>query len=165
MWVIQAAGPVSGPGLLYAFGALVCECCFSLLAVDLLPRLGPRRVSALASLLAAPMLGVVSAVVEGRGALAWPTGTEWLALGYLTLVVTALAFFLWYASIDLLGVDRAGLFAGVIPLSAVLLGPLLGTGHLTGPMLVGAVAVAAAVLHGVSAPAESAVRPGEPVAP
>ncbi|MCX5382356.1 DMT family transporter [Streptomyces sp. NBC_00083] len=155
--VIQAFGHGSLTGLLYALGALACECCFSLLAVGLLPALGPRRLSAFACLAAAPMLAVAAAVTEGAGALQQPTAAEWLALGYLTLVVTALAFFLWYAGIGLLGVDRAGLFAGVVPLTAVLLGPLLGTSHLAPTSVIGALVIGAAVLYGVSAP-----EPGRP---
>ncbi|WP_104818934.1 DMT family transporter [Kitasatospora sp. MMS16-BH015] len=149
--VIQTFGTGSPLSLLYAVGALACECCFSLLAVPLLPVLGPRRLSGLACLVAAPMLGLCAALVEGRAALRPPTGTQGLALAYLTLVVTALAFFLWYAGIGLLGVDRAGLFAGIIPLTAVLLGPLLGTGTLAPSALLGAVLVGGAVLYGVTA--------------
>ncbi|MER5865548.1 EamA family transporter [Kitasatospora sp. NPDC002040] len=150
--VIQAFGSGSATGLLYALGALACECCFSLLAVGLLPALGPRRLSGLACLAAAPMLGLAAAVTDGTDALRVPTLTEGLALAYLTLVVTALAFFLWYAGIGLLGVDRAGLFAGIIPLTAVLLGPVLGTGRLEPTAVLGSLMVGAAVLYGVSAP-------------
>ncbi|MFD9125803.1 DMT family transporter [Kitasatospora sp. NPDC059571] len=149
--VIQAFGGGSGAGLLWALGALACECCFSLLAVALLPVLGPRRLSGLACLAAAPLLGVAAAAAEGGAALRLPTAGEFLALAYLTLVVTALAFFLWYRGIGLLGVDRAGLFAGVVPLTAVLLGPVLGTGRLEPSALAGAVMVGAAVLYGVGA--------------
>jgi drug/metabolite transporter (DMT)-like permease len=168
--VVQLAGSGSIGGLLYALGALACECCFSLLAVSLLPSLGARRLSGLACLLAALMLGATAALVEGAHALRWPTPGEGLALGYLTLVVTALAFFLWYAGIGVLGVDRAGLFAGVVPLTAVLLGPLLGTGRLTTTSFLGALAIGAAVLYGVSAPTpqsagadRAAVQEGRPM--
>jgi drug/metabolite transporter (DMT)-like permease len=41
-------------GLLYAVGALACEACFSLLALPLLPRLGPLRVSAYTEAAAVP---------------------------------------------------------------------------------------------------------------
>ncbi|MET9361908.1 EamA family transporter [Streptomyces sp. NPDC006632] len=156
--VIQAFGHGSVTGLLYALGALACECCFSLLAVGLLPALGARRLSAFACLAAAPMLAVAAALTEGADALQRPTVAEWLALGYLTLVVTALAFFLWYAGIGLLGVDRAGLFAGIVPLTAVLLGPVLGTGRLAPTSVLGALVIGAAVLYGVSAPAPDRPR-------
>ncbi|MFC6598228.1 DMT family transporter [Kitasatospora paranensis] len=155
--VIQTFGAGSATGLLYALGALACECCFSLLAVGLLPALGPRRLSGLACLAAAPLLGLAAALTEGAAALRLPTRTEGLALVYLTLVVTALAFFLWYRGIGLLGVDRAGLFAGIVPLTAVLLGPVLGTGRLAPSALLGAAMVGAAVLYGVgSGPAARA---------
>ena len=46
-------------GLVYAVGALGCEACFSLLAVPLLPRLGPLRVSAYTEAAAVPLLLVI----------------------------------------------------------------------------------------------------------
>ncbi|MGW4651142.1 DMT family transporter [Kitasatospora sp. NPDC004289] len=160
-------------GLLYAAGALACECCFSLLAVPLLPVLGPRRLSALACLTAAPLLAAASALLEGGHALRLPTPTEALALSYLTVVVTALAFFLWYAGVARLGVDRAGLFAGLIPLAAALLGALLGTAPLTPPVLLGAALVGAAVAFGSATPRSATARdaragvkgPREPLRP
>ncbi|MFI5528158.1 DMT family transporter [Kitasatospora sp. NPDC051853] len=150
--LIQSHGSATPTGLLHAAGALACECCFSLIAVPLLPVLGPRRLSALACLTAVPLLAATSALLEGPRALRLPTPTEALALSYLTLVVTALAFFLWYAGVARLGVDRAGLFAGLIPIAAALLGALLGTAPLTPPVLLGAALVGAAVGYGVTTP-------------
>ncbi|MFE9423997.1 DMT family transporter [Kitasatospora sp. NPDC006697] len=167
VFVVQAFGGGSAAGLLWALGALACECCFSLLAVALLPALGPRRLAGLAALLAAPLLALAAAPAEGAGALRLPSATELLALGYLTLVVTALAFFLWYAAVERLGVDRAGLFAGLVPITAVLLGPLLGTGGLRPSAVLGALLVTAAVVYGVAAPtaATAPATPPPPAAP
>ncbi|GAA3021677.1 hypothetical protein GCM10020229_36110 [Kitasatospora albolonga] len=140
-------------GLLYTAGALACECCFSLLAVPLLPR--PRPAPPLRPRLpdrrSAPG-GHLRPPRRRPRPPHLPTPTEALALSYLTLVVTALAFFLWYAGVARLGVDRAGLFAGLVPLAAVLLGALLGTTQLTPPVLLGAALVGAAVALGVTPP-------------
>lgn len=163
--LIQFLDPGSVSGLLLAGGALVCECCFSLIAVPLLPSIGPRRLSAFACLAAAPMLASASACVEHGRALQVPTRTELLVFAYLALVVTAFAFFLWYRGIELLGVARAGLFAGVVPVVALLLGPVLGTGTISTSGAIGAGLVSVAVVYGVSAPRRNAGGPGTGSAP
>ncbi|GAA1248631.1 hypothetical protein GCM10009665_44380 [Kitasatospora nipponensis] len=156
--VARSAGSATPTGLLWAAGALGCECCFSLLAVELLALLGPLRLSALACLATALLTGAGALAVEGRAALRLPGGAELPALAYLALVVTSLAFVLWYSAVELLGVERTGLFVGLLPLGALLAGPLLGTAELTAPGVLGALLVAAAVVWGVTAPrAERAV--------
>ena len=45
--------------------------------------------------------------------------TEAVAFAYLAVVVTALAFVLWYEALDRLGSARAGLLAGLVPVSAL----------------------------------------------
>ncbi|MCQ0015687.1 hypothetical protein [Actinomadura madurae] len=59
-------GGGSARGLLLSLGALAGEVCFSLLAVPLLPRLGPLRVSAYSAALAAPMLLAAASSPTGR---------------------------------------------------------------------------------------------------
>ena len=49
-----------------------------------------------------------------------------LAAAHLAVVVTALAFVLWYTAVARLGADRAGLFTGVVPVTAAVGGVLLG---------------------------------------
>ncbi|MFC4911117.1 DMT family transporter [Actinomadura gamaensis] len=113
-------------GLLLSLGALGGEVCFSLLAVPVLPRLGPLRVSAWSAALASPMLLVAGLATDGTHVLRAPTGAELAGLLYLSVVVTCVAFLLWYDALGLMGADRAGLFAGMIPVSAVLTTVLLG---------------------------------------
>jgi drug/metabolite transporter (DMT)-like permease len=140
-------------GLLLAVGALAGEVCFSLLAVPLLPRLGPLRVSAYSAALAAPMLLLVGLAADGRGVLRVPTGAELAGFGYLAVVVTTVAFFLWYDALGRLGSDRAGLFAGLIPISAVITTVVLGLGAPAPADLAGAVLVGAGVVLGLRRPA------------
>ena len=140
--VANGLGGGSPRGLLLALGALAGEVCFSLLALPLLPRLGPVRVSAYSAGLAAPMLLATGLVVDGRSAVRMPTGGEVAGFGYLTLVVTVGAFILWYDALGRIGADRAGLFAGLIPVSAVVTTMALGlrtpgTAELAGALLVG----------------------------
>ena len=43
-------------------------------------------------------------------------------MGYLAVMVTAVAFILWYSTVAALGPGRAGLLTGVAPISAALTG-------------------------------------------
>ena len=54
------------------------------------------------------------------------------------------------ASAERLGVDRTGLFNGLIPVTSLAAVTLTGTGTITPPRLLGAVAVLAGVLLGLS---------------
>ncbi len=158
-----ATGLGSGnlPGLLWGLGALVGEVCFSMLAIPLLPKLGAIRVSAYSTALAVPLLAVIGLVKEGRGMFRAPTGPEVLGFGYLALVVTVVAFFLWYSSLPRLGPGRAGLFAGLIPVGAIVTGLVLGIATPSAYDLLGAGAVIAGILVGLTAErAPEAVQAG-----
>ncbi|WP_067798941.1 DMT family transporter [Actinomadura formosensis] len=152
-------------GLLFSLGALAGEVCFSLLAVPLLPGLGPLRVSAYSAALAAPMLLAAGVAVDGTGVLRTPTAAELAGFAYLSVVVTTIAFLLWYDAIGRLGADRAGLFAGLIPVSAVIATVVLGVDRPGPADLAGAALVAAGVVAGLRTPAAPpGERPdGEPV--
>lgn len=150
--VTNGLGGGSGPGLLLSLGALAGEVCFSLLAVPLLPVLGPVRVSAYSAALAAPMLFATGLIVDGRDVLRMPTAGEAAGLAYLGVFVTTVAFFLWYDALGRLGADRAGLFAGLIPVSAVITTMALGLGRPGTADLVGAALVAAGVVVGLRPP-------------
>jgi drug/metabolite transporter (DMT)-like permease len=143
-------GDVTAAGLAAALGALACEAAFSLLAAPLLATLGPVTVSAWAAGLAVPMLVVVGLVGDGPAdMLAVPTAGEALRLGWLAVVVTATAFVLWYSAVRSLGVERAGLFSGALPVSALLCAAALGESALTPARLAGVLAVAAGIAAGL----------------
>ena len=137
--------------LMLSLGALACEAAFSLVAAPLLASLGPRAVSTYACLFATPLLFLAAVVVDREHAVPLPSGEEAAALLYLAVMVTATGFALWYASIERLGVDRAGLFAGVMPISALVTAAAIGASELTSVRLLGTIAVGAGVLAGVSA--------------
>ncbi|MGP4026792.1 DMT family transporter [Actinomadura sp. 3N407] len=147
-------------GLLLSLGALAGEVCFSLLAVPLLPRLGPLRVSAYSAALAAPMLLAVGVAVDGTAVLRAPTAGELAGFTYLSVGVTTVAFLLWYDAIGRLGADRAGLFAGLIPVSAVITTVVLGIDRPGPADLAGAALVAAGVVVGL----RTRVAPRRPAA-
>jgi drug/metabolite transporter (DMT)-like permease len=158
--VTSGLGGGSLTGLLYAVGALACEACFSLLAIPLLPRLGPVRVSAYTQALAVPVLLIVGVVTDGSGLLRMPTAAEAAALLYLATVVSAGAFLLWYDALPRLGADRAGLFAGLVPVGAIVTTVLLGLGTPTATELGGAALVIAGLAVGLTAS-----RPRPPATP
>jgi drug/metabolite transporter (DMT)-like permease len=145
----QGFGGGSVTGLLWALGALAGEVAFSLIAVPVLPRLGALRVSTYAAGLATPMLFAAGFVADGAGFLPMPTGAEVVALLWLAVVVTAIAFVLWYVALHRLGADRAGLCAGIAPASTVVAALLLGTGTPTLADIAGAVVVGVGVVIGL----------------
>ena len=166
--VSNGLGGGSLRGLLLSLGALAGEVCFSLLAIPLLPKLGPVRVSAYSAACAAPMLLVAGLIADGREVVRMPTAGEAAGLAYLAAIVTTIAFFLWYDAIGRIGADRAGLFAGLIPVSAVTTTMVLGLGRPSTADLAGAALVAAGVVIGLRAkptePAQTAPKQTAPAA-
>jgi drug/metabolite transporter (DMT)-like permease len=163
-----ADGGITWTGLGLALGALACEAAFSLLAAPRLKRLGPLAVSAYACLFALPLLAAWS-IAAGGPELPAPTAEELAALVYLGAAVTTGGFLAWYTAVGILGVERAGLFSGVLPVSALLCSAALGVAGVTPERLAAVAVVVAGITLGVrrgSAPAEHAQRrptPGEPV--
>lgn len=127
-------------GLLLAVAVLACEVAFTLLVAPILADVGPARVSAYSCAWAAAMLAAGSVVL--REPLRAPTSTEALALAYQGLVMTALAFVLWYRGVARLGADRAGATMAAAPVAATLTAAALGTGAL-GPATAVGVGLAA----------------------
>jgi drug/metabolite transporter (DMT)-like permease len=117
--LVEGGGHPTVTGVAWALGALAGEALFSILAAPLLPRLGAVRVSAGACLLAVPQL-LLAAVVTGEWRrLRAPSVTETGALLYIALVLTVGAFLCWYGGLRRLGVERAGMFAGLLPVAAL----------------------------------------------
>ncbi|WP_440068326.1 DMT family transporter [Streptosporangium sp. OZ121] len=161
-----AAGLGSGDlaGLLWSLAALGCELCFSMLAIPLLPKLGAVRVSAYSVTLAVPMLVVAGLLADGTAMFRVPTVSEAAGLAYQALIVTTVAFFLWYDALPRLGPGRAGLFAGLIPVGAIVTGAVLGLGAPSVPDLLGAALVVTGIVIGLSSagsPAAGVRRPAE----
>jgi drug/metabolite transporter (DMT)-like permease len=156
-----ADGGITWAGLGLALGALACEACFSLLAAPRLERLGPLVVSAYACLFALPLLAAWS-IAAGGPELPAPTTEELTALVYLGAAVTVGGFVSWYTAVGLLGVERAGLFSGVLPVSALFCSAALGAAGVSPERLAAVAVVAAGITLGVrreSVPDERASRP------
>jgi drug/metabolite transporter (DMT)-like permease len=146
-----ADGGITWLGLGLALGALACEAAFSLLAAPHLQRLGPLAVSAYACLFALPLLAGWS-LVAGGPELPAPSGAELAALLYLGAIVTTGGFVCWYTAVRILGVERAGLFSGVLPVSALACSALLGAADASPERLAAVAVVAAGITVGVRRP-------------
>ncbi len=130
--LVEGTGSTDLTGVLWAVVALACECGFTLLALPVLGRHGAYGVSLHSVWLGAAMFGVLGALVEGPAAVLTLTATQWAAVSWLAVAVTAVAFVLWYSAVRGLGPAQAGLITGVAPVSAALTGALLG-GIVPGP--------------------------------
>jgi len=164
-----ATGPAFSPaGLAWSAGALAGAVGTSLLAAPVLPRLGALAVTIYACGLAGVLLLAAAAVARSAGGppiLATPAPAQLAALAYLTIAVTALVFIAWYGAMERLGVDRTGLFNGLIPVTSLAAVALTGTGTITPLGLLGALSVLAGVILGLSrapqTPAGTASQAGQ----
>lgn len=145
-----ADGGITKLGLGLALGALACEAAFSLLAAPHLERLGPLAVSAYACLFALPLLALWG-VLAGGPELPAPSAGELAAIVYLGAGVTTAGFVSWYTAVRILGVERAGLFSGVLPVSALVCSAALGVAEVTPGRLAGVAVVVAGITLGVCA--------------
>lgn len=124
--LVQGVGRSDTAGLVWAAVVLGCEAAFTLLAVPVLRRHGPWGVSVHATWIAAVLFAVVGVSAEGPSAAAQLTRQDVLAVTYLAVAVTAVAFVLWYSSVRRLGAALAGLLTGVAPVAAAAAGVALG---------------------------------------
>ena len=150
--LVEGSGRATPVGTLAAAGALGGEILFSLLAAAVLPRLGPVRVAAYSCALAVPLL-LAGAVAAGEPA-AWrlPTATETGALAYLAVLMTVVAFVLWFVGLQRLGVDRAGMIVSLMPVAATAAAAVLATTWPAPLTAAGVAAVAAGLAFGLTAP-------------
>ncbi|MFJ3714326.1 EamA family transporter [Streptomyces sp. NPDC090057] len=126
--LVEGTGRTDAAGVAWAALALGCEAAFTLLAVPVLGRHTPWGVSVHASWLGAVLFAVLGVTREGPTAARELTGAQWAAVGYLALLVTAVAFVLWYSTVRTVGAGRAGLLTGIAPLAAAAAGTATGTG-------------------------------------
>jgi drug/metabolite transporter (DMT)-like permease len=126
--VVEGLGRCDGVGLLWALTVFACEACFTLLAVPVLGRHGPLGISVHTTWLATLIFGALSVGTEGLSAASTLKLVDLLAIGYLAVGVTAVAFILWYTCVHRLGAGRAGLLTGVAPIAAAIVGiPVTGS--------------------------------------
>ncbi len=149
--LVHGAGQSSWNGLVMAVGALLGEVAFTLIAVPLLPRLGAVTVSTAGCAIAATQLACLAPLWHGSGWGRRPEPAEALAIVFLAVAVTAIAFVLWYDALARIGAEAAGLSAGLVPVSAVIGSWAIGAVSLEAAQLVGTGVISAAVLMGLVA--------------
>jgi drug/metabolite transporter (DMT)-like permease len=152
--VVEGLGRSDAVGLLWALTVFVCEAGFTLLAVPLLGRHGPEGVSVHTTWLASTMFWVLGVSTEGW----WPVSSfdigDLLAITYLAVGVTAVAFILWYSCVHSLGSARAGLLTGVAPVAAAVIGVPV-TGSMPAAAVWGGIAlIASGLALGLGAPSD-----------
>ena len=125
--LVEGAGRTDATGVAWAAVALLCEAAFTLLAVPVLPRHGAWGVSVHSAWIGTLMLIVLGGVTEGPGAAGRLTAADWAAMGYLAIMVTAVAFVLWYSTVAALGAGPAGLLTGIAPAAAAVAGIVIGS--------------------------------------
>jgi drug/metabolite transporter (DMT)-like permease len=160
--LVQGLGRSDGTGLLYAVVVFACEAAFTLLALPVLRRVGPWGVSVHTTWLAAVLFGVLGLLTEGPRAAGRLDGGDLLAVAYLAVAVTALAFVLWYSSVGRLGAGRAGLLTGIAPVAAAASGVLLGEPAPRALVWLGIAVVAGGLVLGLPAGRPPRERPALP---
>jgi drug/metabolite transporter (DMT)-like permease len=122
--IVEGTGRTDAIGIGWAIVALLCEAAFTLLAIPVLRRQGAWGVSVHTVWIASAMLLVLGIFVEGPQAVVRLRIDHWAAIGYLAVMVTAVAFVCWYSSVAIIGADRAGLLTGIAPPAAAFLGAI-----------------------------------------
>ncbi|HEX7308261.1 DMT family transporter [Lentzea sp.] len=154
--LLSGGGSWHGPGLALALLTMAGEVCFTLFAVGVVRRLGVLGVATWTCLLAA----VIGAVL-GTFAGGWrvPDTRQAFALVLLALLVTALAFGLWYFAVNRLGSDRAGVLIGLMPVSGLATSVVLGAQELTLVSVLGVTTVALGCVIGLRKAPEPSADP------
>jgi drug/metabolite transporter (DMT)-like permease len=147
--LVEGAGRADAEGIAWAALALACEAAFTLLAVPVLPRHGAWGVSVHSVWLGAVMFTVLGMAAEGPAAAARLTPADLAAVGYLALLVTVVAFLLWYSTVAALGPGRVGLLTGIAPVSAALTGIVTGSRPPTSLMWAGIAVVVVGLAAGL----------------
>lgn len=166
--LVEGAGRADAEGIAWAALALACEASFTLLAVPVLPRHGAWGVSVHSVWLGAAMFAAGSLATEGPRAAARLTPADLAAIGYLAVLVTVVAFLLWYSTVAALGPGRVGLLTGIAPVSAALTGIATGSRPPTPLMWTGMAVVVAGLVAGLwtrSEPAPAVGRGAAAVGP
>ncbi|MGN5381976.1 EamA family transporter [Streptomyces lasalocidi] len=164
--LVEGTGRTDAVGVAWAMLALGCEAAFTLCAVPVLRRHSPWGVSVHAIWLAAVMLAALGTMCEGPSAIGELTGLQWAAVGYLALLVTAVAFVLWYSTVRAAGSGRAGLLTGIAPLAAAAVGAVTGRGTPGPSVWLGIAVLIVGLIGGLrprDVPAEGVTDPGRSV--
>ncbi len=145
--LVHGTGAADLIGTLAALGTLVGEIAFAMFAAMALPRLGAVRVSAYSCAFAVPMFAVGAAVLGETPRM--PTTVEAATFGYLAVLLTVVAFVAWFSGLARLGVERAGLFVGLLPVVTIIVTSVQDGRWPAPAQAIGVLIVAAALTAGL----------------
>lgn len=152
-----ASGALDPLGLAASAGAAVSASLGFVLVKRWRPPVPPLAFAAWQLVLGGLVLTPLALLVEGPPPAVDPT--TGLALGYVSLVATALAYVAWYAGLARLPAGTVGLVGLLNPVSGTLLGVLVAGEALSPAQLVGGAAVLGGVAVGATARAPAASTP------
>ncbi len=165
-FTVQGWGRTDLAGIGWSVAALAGEVGFTVLAVPVLRLLGPKLLTAVVCGVGAAEAALVGLVVDGAGLVRMPTAVEAGALVWQAALATVVGFVLFYMGVQRVGMERATLFTGAIPVAAALsaalvAGAAFGLPQAVGSLLVGA---GAAVGTGLFARRTASERPAREAA-
>ncbi|GEB54898.1 membrane protein [Streptomyces gardneri] len=152
-FTVQGWGRTDPAGIGWSVAALVGEVGFTVLAVPVLRLLGPKLLTAAVCGIGAVEATLLGLVVDGAGFVRMPTAVETGALVWQAALATVVGFVLFYMGVQRIGMERATLYTGAIPVAAalsaaVVAGAAFGLPQAAGSLLVGAGAALGTGLFG-----------------
>jgi len=120
-----ARGPAPLLGNLLVFGAVVCEALFTIFGKAASERVSPLATAVSASVLSLALffpLGLYQAAGFDFSSVGF---AGWASVAHYGVFVTALGYLLWFGGLSRVPASTAGVFTGVLPVSAVLLSYLI----------------------------------------
>lgn len=142
-FTVQGWGRTDLAGIGWSVAALVGEVGFTVLAVPVLRLLGPKLLTAAVCGMGAVEATLVGIAVDGADFVRIPTAVETSALVWQAALATVVGFVLFYMGVQRIGMERATLYTGAIPVAAALsaalvAGAAFGLPQAAGGLLVGA---------------------------
>lgn len=150
-FTVQGWGRTDLAGLGWSVAALAGEVGFTVLAVPVLRPLGPKLLTAVVCGVAAvesALIALVGQAVGGTAALRLPTAVETGALVWQAALATVVGFVLFYMGVQRIGMERATLYTGAIPVAAALTAAALAHGSFGLPQAAGSLLVGAGAALG-----------------
>ena len=137
-------GGHAGIGEAALFGCVLAWAAYTLIGKRMLVGLSPLAATTYAALTGTAMLAVICAV-NGDLALPQATSRGWMALAYMGVFGTAIAFVWFYDGVSTIGPARSMVFVNLVPLFAIAFAMLLLGEELEISMVAGAALVIAGV--------------------
>ncbi len=147
----------AGVGEAALFACVLSWAAYTLIGKQLLNKLSPLAATTYSAVVGTLFLVVVA---SATGDLVVPAATTrgWVALAFLGLFTTALAYIWFYDGVQTIGPARSAVFVNLVPIAAITLGVLMLGEPLTLSMIVGAALVVAGVFI-INWPARAAAAP------